>query len=85
MPNTAPLTALQHPAAEPGAQAFLIGQTAAGLWIIRDASGLRAGLFRSREAAVRYVRHECADRNVAIAPLPDGADLEFPPRLGRAA
>lgn len=69
-----------------GAQTFLLGQNAAGRWIIRDAAGLNAGVFRSREAAIRYVRYECADRNVDIAQMPDGTQLEFPPgRLGRAA
>jgi len=69
-----------------GATTFLLGQNAAGLWIIRDLAGLNAGLFRSREAAIRYARYECADRNVDIAQLPDGTQLEFlPGRLGRAA
>jgi len=74
---------------EVGAPTFLLGQNAAGLWIIRDAAGLNAGLFRSREAAIRYVRYACANRNVDIAQLPEGTQLEFPAGhgspLGRAA
>jgi hypothetical protein len=69
-----------------GVQTFLLGQNAAGQWIIRDTAGLNAGLFRSREAAIRYVRYECADRNVDIALMPDGTPLEFlPGHLDRAA
>ena len=72
-----------------GTHAFLLGQNAAGLWIIRDADGMNAGVFRSREAAIRYVRTECADRKVDIATAPDG-QLEFLPaaagsHYGRAA
>ena len=35
---------------------FLLGQNARGLWVIRENSGKKAGVFVSREAALRFAR-----------------------------
>jgi hypothetical protein len=63
---------------------FLLGRNAAGSWVIRETTGRRAGLFRSREAAIKYARDETADGNFTILDQPDGLDLEQQP-FNRAA
>src|SRR5262249_13217399 len=40
---------------------FLLGQNARGMWIIRESTGQKAGMFRSREAALRFARLEGPD------------------------
>jgi hypothetical protein len=40
---------------------FLLGQNAEGMWVIRESTGRKAGMFRSREAALRFARLECPD------------------------
>ena len=39
---------------------FLLGLNAAGHWVIRETTGRKAGLFRTREGAIKYVRDESA-------------------------
>ena len=55
---------------------FLLGLNAAGCWVIRETSGRRAGLFSSREAAIRYARDESPDGNFTILHQPEGLELE---------
>ena len=38
--------------------AFLVGQDGEGHWLAVETHGLGGGLFRSRDTAVRYARHE---------------------------
>jgi hypothetical protein len=45
---------------------FLLGLNAAGAWVIRETTGRRAGLFPTREAAIKYARDESADGNFTI-------------------
>jgi hypothetical protein len=40
---------------------FLLGQNAQGMWVIRESTGRKSGLFRSREAALRFARLESPD------------------------
>jgi hypothetical protein len=40
---------------------FLLGQNAEGMWVIRESTGRKAGMFRSREAALRFARLESPD------------------------
>jgi len=58
------------------APSFLLGTNAAGLWVIRETTGRKAGLFQSREAAVRYARDESADGNFTIFYRPEGLEFE---------
>jgi Uncharacterized protein conserved in bacteria (DUF2188) len=58
------------------APCFLIGRNAAGHWVIRENTGRRAGLFRTREAAIKYARDESASGNVTIVHQPQGLELE---------
>jgi hypothetical protein len=45
---------------------FLLGLNSASHWVIRETSGRRAGLFSTREAAIKYAREESADGNFKV-------------------
>jgi hypothetical protein len=64
---------------------FLLGLNCDGVWVIRETSGRRAGLFRSREAAIKFARDESPDGNFTILHQPQGLELEERRRFGRAA
>jgi len=57
---------------------FLLGLDSAGHWVIRETAGRRAGLFRTREAAIKYARDESAGGNFTILHQPDGLELQLP-------
>jgi hypothetical protein len=40
---------------------FLLGQNAEGMWVIRESTGKKAGMFNSRAAALRFARLESPD------------------------
>lgn len=63
---------------------FLLGLNAAGLWVIRETSGRKAGLFRTREAAIKFARDESMDGIFTIVHEPDGLELA-PIKFKRAA
>ena len=63
---------------------FLLGRNIAGLWVIRATNGRRAGIFRTREAAIKYAHDESAGGIFTIVHQPEGLDLDGPP-LKRAA
>jgi hypothetical protein len=56
---------------------FLLGQNARGLWVIRDKTGAKAGLFVSREAAMRFVRLESPTEHFAVVHVPDGLEFDY--------
>jgi len=63
---------------------FLLGLSSTGAWVIRETAGRRAGLFSSREAAIRFAREESVDGNFTIVHCPEGLELEGL-RFGQAA
>jgi hypothetical protein len=63
---------------------FLLGLSSTGAWVIRETTGRRAGLFSSRQAAIRFAREESLDGNFTIVHCPEGLELE-PLQLERAA
>jgi len=63
---------------------FLLGLNSAGSWVIRETTGRRAGLFRTRKAAIKYARDESLSGNFTILHVPEGLELEWR-QLGRAA
>jgi hypothetical protein len=63
---------------------FLLGCNSAGCWVIRETSGRRAGLFGTREAALKYARDESPNGNFTILHQPEGLELE-PAQVRRAA
>jgi hypothetical protein len=60
------------------APSFLLGTDSAGLWVIRETNGRKAGLFQTREAAIRYARDESSDGNFTISYRPEGLEFETP-------
>jgi hypothetical protein len=54
---------------------FLLGQNARGSWVIRENTGKKAGVFASREAALRFARLESPDEHFAIVHVNE--ELEF--------
>jgi hypothetical protein len=58
------------------APSFLLGTNSAGLWVIRETTGRKAGLFQTRDAAIRYARDESADGNFTILYRPEGLEFE---------
>jgi hypothetical protein len=58
------------------ASQFLLGLNAAGAWVIREITGKRAGLFRTREAAIKYARDENRSGDFTILHRPEGLELD---------
>jgi hypothetical protein len=56
---------------------FLLGQNARGLWVIRENTGAKAGVFLSREAALRFARLESPDEHFAIVHINDGLEFDY--------
>jgi len=81
-----PVAGVALPSRLPTATApfFLLGLNSAGHWVIRETTGRRAGLFSTREAAIKYAREESADGNVTIVDQIEGLEFEQP-HLERAA
>jgi len=69
---------LDFPSELPTAAApyFLLGLNSRGVWVIRETTGRRAGLFRTREAAIKYAREESVDGNFTILHQPEGLELD---------
>jgi hypothetical protein len=49
---------------------FVLRPNRAGAWIVSDRAGLKGGIFRSRKAAVRFVRNSSCGRRFRIAIVP---------------
>jgi hypothetical protein len=81
------MAGIDFPSRLPAAAApyFLLGQDAAGSWVIRETTGRKAGLFRTREAAIKYARDESPTGNFTIVHRPEGLELVERPHVGRAA
>lgn len=56
---------------------FMIGQDRRGNWVVRDQKGIRGGLFVNREAALRFVRSENADRPQGVIMVSGGIELDM--------
>jgi hypothetical protein len=69
---------LDFPSELPTATApyFLLGLNSRGVWVIRETTGRRAGLFRTREAAIKYAREESLNGNFTILHQPEGLELD---------
>jgi hypothetical protein len=57
---------------------FLLGLNSRGVWVIRETTGRCAGLFRTREAAIKYAREESFNGNFTILHQPEGLELDSP-------
>ena len=78
---------IDFPSQLPTAKApyFLLGQNLAGIWVMRETTARRAGLFRTREAAIKYARDESPSGNFTILHQPKGLELEERRQFSRAA
>ena len=56
---------------------FLLSQNARGLWVVRENTGKKAGLFMSREAALQFARLESSDEHFAIVHVNDGLEFDY--------
>jgi hypothetical protein len=56
---------------------FVLGQNARGLWVIRESTGKKAGLFQSRQAALRFARLESPDQQFTVVHVPDGLEFDY--------
>jgi hypothetical protein len=63
--------------AHAGRTFFLLGQNARGLWVIRQSTGAKAGMFLSREAAIKFARLESADEQFAVIDVPGGLEFDY--------
>jgi hypothetical protein len=67
------------------ASCFLLGQNEDGAWVIRETTGRKAGLFRSRKDAIRYARDESPGGDFTIVYRPGGLELLERHEIGKAA
>jgi hypothetical protein len=65
------------PSTRPAKPYFLIGQDAHGKWVIRESSGKKAGMFVSREAALRFARLESTDEHFAVVHVNGGLEFDY--------
>ena len=56
---------------------FLLGQNAAGRWVLRDNRSRKGGIFLSQKAAMQYARRESSSQQFAIVYLPEGLEFEL--------
>lgn len=56
---------------------FQLGQNAHGLWVIRENTGRKAGVFLSREAALRFARLESPEELVAVVRMPGILEFDY--------
>jgi hypothetical protein len=63
---------------------FLLGRNSTGWWVIRETTGRKAGIFRTRAAAIKFARDESVDGVFTIVDQFDGLEFE-PPLQKRAA
>jgi Uncharacterized protein conserved in bacteria (DUF2188) len=54
---------------------FRLDLGSTGAWVIRETTGRRAGLFSTRQAAIRFAREESRDGNFIIVHCPEGLEL----------
>jgi hypothetical protein len=60
----------------PQSPALLVGQNRAGLWIVRDPTGMRGGVFSSQAEALRLATREHGRPRIAlVVPTPMEFDL----------
>lgn len=56
---------------------FLVGQNAAGRWVVRDNKKQKGGIFSSQSAAIRFARRESPSGQFAMIYMPEGLEFEF--------
>ena len=65
------------PFAPAGRPYFVLGQNAQGLWVIRESTGKKSGVFTSRKAALRFARLESPDENFAVVHVCGTVEFDY--------
>jgi hypothetical protein len=65
------------PFARIGKAYFLLGQNAQGMWVIRESTGKKAGVFRSREAALRFARLESPSGHFVVVHVNEAMEFDY--------
>ena len=65
------------PLARTGRPYFLLGQDAHGLWVIRESTGRKSGVFTSRAAALRFARLESSDAHFAVVHVNGVVEFDY--------
>jgi hypothetical protein len=47
------------------------------LWVIRESAGGKAGLFVTREAALRFARQESPEEHYSVVDVNDGLEFDY--------
>ena len=56
---------------------FVLGRNARGLWVVRESTGRKGGLFVSREAALRFARLEGSAERPAVLYVSDLLEFDY--------
>jgi hypothetical protein len=56
---------------------FLLGQDARGLWVVRESTGRKGGVFVTREGALRFARLESPDGQFTVVHVNDGLEFDY--------
>jgi hypothetical protein len=67
---------IDFPSRPSAAPCFLLGVDSAGHWVIREITGRRAGLFRTRADAIKYARDESVGGSFTIIDRIGGLELD---------
>jgi hypothetical protein len=88
--ETDPMSTLAHRAGSPrwsdvlhtrtSESYFVLGQDVRGLWVIRESTGKKAGVFNSRKAALRFARMESPGGNFAVVQVSDQVEIDDAPQ-----
>src|SRR5262245_48438487 len=74
---TVPPLSSKMPPARASTSYFVLGQNAHGLWVIRENTGKKAGVFKSREAALRFARLESPNGHFAVVHVNDAVEFDY--------
>jgi hypothetical protein len=55
---------------------FVLGQNSQGLWVIRESTGKKGGVFKSRRAALLFARLESPNENFAVVYVNETVELD---------
>lgn len=55
---------------------FVLGQNSQGLWVIRESTGKKGGVFKTRQAALLFARLESPNENFAVVYVNETVELD---------
>jgi hypothetical protein len=59
---------------------FVLGQNSQGLWVIRESTGKKGGVFKSRQAALLFARLESPNETFAVVHVNETMELDHAPQ-----